>query len=828
VSSPVSSRAPYRIAVRELCEFTAKTGDLDHRFTPAPTAQEGIAAHGLVQSRRPAHYERELALCEEFESLQVRGRADGYDPRANRLEEIKTIRGRLESLPAHHRALHWAQLATYGALLCRARGLQRVQLSLVYFDLASQQEFHVTETVEAEALRAQFESRCRSFLGWARQELAHRAHRDAALERLAFPHAAMHGGQRRLIEAAQDAVRDSRPLLAQAPTGTGKTVATLFAMLKSCAAQGLDKVFYLTAKTSGRAPALAALRSLAEVSSEPPCAMTNATAEPPRPRNDASFGSSYTPEAAGTKQALPAPETTLPGAPPHASADAAAAQPSCSPDGAAPGLPLRVLEFVAREDACEFPGRACHGDACPLAKGFYDRLPDARQAALNEARLEQAQVRRIARRHQVCPYYLTQELARWSDVVVGDYNHYFDASAILHALTQAREWRVGLLVDEAHNLLERARQMYSATLDPQSFEAGMRTAPAALRAAFKPVSSYWQKLDAALPGDYQAQPAPPEELLGALRGFCAAAAELLSAGPEQPERALLESIFAARFFLRLSELAGPHSLFDMARNGPENELARTTLTLRNVLPAPHLAPRFSAAAGCALFSATLTPPDFYRDTLGLPENSSFIDVDSPFDPAQLEVRIARRISTRYRDRAASLRPIVELMAAQYARMPGNYLAFLSSFDYLRQVLNALRRRHPSIPTWEQRPRMPAAERADFLAKFTSTSSGIGFAVLGGAFAEGIDLPNERLIGAFITTLGLPPITAVNEEVARRMGEKFGAAFEYTYLYPGLQKVVQAAGRVIRSGEDRGVIHLIDERFREPRVRALLPRWWAIA
>jgi len=745
--------------VRALCEFTAKSGDLDFRFTPSPTAQEGSAGHAWVTSGRPAHYQREVTLRADHGLLHVRGRADGYDPQANRLEEIKTFRGDLSAMPANHRALHWAQLKMYGAMLCQDRRLEDIELALVYFDLGEQRETVLTEHARADELQQFFAAHCERFLDWARRELDHRNGRDAALTDLAFPHEQFHSGQRQLSRAVFSGARQARPLLVQAPTGIGKTIATLYAQLKVAPREKLDKLFFLTAKIFGRAPALQALQSLYEAS---------------------------------------------------------------------PGLPLRVLEFTSKENACEYPGRVCSGATCPLAKGFYDRLPAARAAALEQRLLTQAEVRRTALDHQVCPYYLGQELTRWADVVIGDYNHYFDASALFYALALANDWRVGVLVDEAHNLLERGRQMYSVELTPVQFHAARAGAPKSLQTVLRRVEIAWDALGASQTEHYRAHEEVPEALGLALQGAVAALTEHFARAAQEPDPALQRFYFDALYFSRLSEALGPHSVFDTTLCAdPAGGMLNAALTLRNVIPAPFLKSRFAAARACVLFSATLTPHTFYRDTLGLPPDSDFLDVESPFDAAQLQVRIERRISTRYRDRAASLEPIADLIARQYGAVPGNYLAFFSSFDYLQSALRLLQRRHPDIPVWEQLPRMPPQERRDFLARFTPHSRGVGFAVLGGAFAEGIDLPRERLIGAFIATLGLPPVNPVNTEIARRMHATFGSAYEYTYLYPGLQKVVQAAGRVIRTREDRGVVHLIDDRFRRPEVLALLPRWWAV-
>ena len=306
----------------------------------------------------------------------------------------------------------------------------------------------------------------------------------------------------------------------------------------------------------------------------------------------------------------------------------------------------------------------------------------------------------------------------------------------------------------------------------------------------------------------------------------AAVTEHLAEHPNAIDAELLRFHFDALHFQRLLESFGEHSLFDVTTS-EDGHRRSCVVCIRNVVPAPFLRPRFAAARSTVLFSATLTPRRFYADTLGLPDDAAWLDVEAPFKAEQLSVRIARDISTRFRHRGDSLEPIAALIAAQYVRRPGNYLAFLSSFDYLQQVAGVFAARHPAIPIWLQTRAMREAEREAFLARFAPGGRGIGFAVLGGSFAEGIDLPGERLIGAFIATLGLPEFSPVNEEMRRRIDTAFGAGYDYTYLFPGIRKVVQAAGRVIRTPSDRGSVHLIDDRFARPEVRRLLPPWWRI-
>lgn len=753
-TEPVS----YSVAVRALCEFTAKAGDLDLRFTPSPTALEGIVGHRTVASRRSEGYQGEVALEGVFQTLKVRGRADGYDVAQNCLEEVKTYRGDLSRQPANHRHLHWAQAKVYGWLMCQKLDLQHINVALVYFDIVSEKETCLVEAFSAADLKAFFEQHCRLFLKWAEQEMAHREARNAAAQQLAFPHAEFRPGQRHLAESVFKAVSTGRCLMAQAPTGIGKTVGTLFPMLKALAPQQLDKVFFLTAKTPGRKLALDAAQVIVDSADAPP---------------------------------------------------------------------LRVLEMIARDKACEHPDKACHGDSCPLAQGFYDRLPAARQAASDLTMLTRNALRQVALRHDVCPYYLSQEMARWADVVVADYNYYFDFSALLFGQAQASNWKVAVLVDEAHNLVERGRQMYSASLDQSALNGVRKSAPEVLKKSLQRLNREWNALHNQQPGAYQAYDKPPEKLIQALFTCSASIGDYLNDHPQGLDSALQSFYFDMLQFCRVAELYDEQFLFDISKRDLDRKRNLSNLCLRNVVPAGFIRPRLTAARSTVLFSATLSPQRYYADLLGVPAGTVWIDVESPFHADQLAVSIVSQISTRFVHRQASLVPIVELIARQFSQRPGNYLAFFSSFDYLQQVAQLLAEQHPHINMWLQSRGMAEGQRQDFLDQFTTHSQGVGFAVLGGAFGEGIDLPGARLIGAFIATLGLAQFNPVNEQMKHRMAAIFGAGYDYTYLYPGVQKVVQAAGRVIRTQQDQGVVMLIDDRFGDSKVKQLLPRWWSV-
>ena len=753
VANPAQEPPRWRVAVRALCEFAARGGDLDLRFTPAPTAQQGREGHLLVAQQRGPDHEAEITLSGRFHELEVRGRADGYDSARNRLEEVKTVRGRVEAVRANQRQLHWAQLRIYGWLFCQARGLSAVELSLVYFDIESNTEHPLVEHHERDDLRRFFDEVCNRYLGWRRQEALHRASRDAALRTLPFPHVPMRPGQRPLAEGVYRTCRASAPLLVQAPTGIGKTVGTLFPALRALPENGGDKIFFLTAKTTGRAVALQALQRLRGDSDAP--------------------------------------------------------------------VPLRVVELAAKEKTCEHKDKACHGESCPLARGFFDRLPAAREEAAQVAWLDRSALSALGRRHHVCPYYLGQEMLRWSDVVVGDYNYYFDRDALLHALTADANWRVTLLIDEAHNLYNRACAMYSADLDLAETLALRAEAPPMLTAEIDALIACWRKLRVAEP-DQPWLDEVPRPWFESLQRLLAAIGEIVQSRPADPDNRLLPFYFRALSFAGLAQEFGPHSLLGLHHEASEE----VRLELRNVVPGHFLAPRWRSAAAAVLFSATLNPSEYYADLLALPREISLLDIPSPFDPAHLDVRVAA-LSTRTRDRAATLDQLIDAMAAQYNELPGNYIAFFSSFEYLEMAYRRLCDCFPAISAWRQQRQMREEDRHAYLERFATDGAGIGFAVLGGAFAEGVDLPGSRLIGAFVATLGLPSFDAANQAVCERLEQRFGRGYDYTYLFPGLQKVVQAAGRVIRSESDRGTVILLDRRYLEPRYRALLPVHWRL-
>ena len=288
---------------------------------------------------------------------------------------------------------------------------------------------------------------------------------------------------------------------------------------------------------------------------------------------------------------------------------------------------------------------------------------------------------------------------------------------------------------------------------------------------------------------------------------------------------LLNFHFELQRFLRLVEALSDHSLSNVQTVAAE--ATEAVLCVRNVAPAIFLRQRFAALHSITLFSATLLPPDYAVQLVGLPSNTAWIDVPPTFPAEHLTVQVATGVSTRLADRGRSLQPLVAVITRQFDAHPGNYLAFFSSFDDLDQAADRLALLRPDIAQWRQDRRMGAEARHGFLARFAAGGRGIGFAVLGGVFAEGVDLPGSLLIGAFIATLGLPPVSVTQDHIQARLDKLFGADHGYADRVPAMQKVVQAAGRVLRTPQYRGWLWLLEERYGRRDVSALLPAWWRI-
>ena len=481
-----------------------------------------------------------------------------------------------------------------------------------------------------------------------------------------------------------------------------------------------------------------------------------------------------------------------------------------------PDLKLRSVTLTAKDKICLQEHRECTPEACPYANGYYDRVKAALWDGLDTHALTVDALQALARKHKVCPFELGLDLSLWCDVVVGDYNYLFDPVVhLMRFFETAGDYL--FLIDEAHNLPGRARDMHSASLCKSAFydaKKRLGKGKSSLKNALTKVNNIfieWRHRCEEVLGDSRFgrtyfEKSRAEDFDRALTKLCEPLEIWLDEhrDPGETHDALLQLYFDIRAWLRVADTFDNHFVLQISAVGSEVRAAMLCLD-----PSDFLAADFAKGRAAVLFSATLAPAGYYKDLCGLPDARA-VALRSPFDPANMGLWCARQVSTRYKDRADSIAKVSDLLAVMAAAQPGHYLAFFPSYSYLQQVWEDFTARYPDQPTLCQESAMDEGQRTE---------------LLGGVFGEGVDLTGESLIGVAVVSPGLPQIGPRQEQLRDYFEETRGAGFDYAYRYPGMNKVLQAAGRVIRTPQDRGVVLLIDDRFLVPDTRRLMPPHW---
>ena len=783
-----ANKITHTVSVRDLVTFVLRQGDLGgaREFVGSDRALAGIRGHQQIQRSRPAGYRAELPVehyveMDEF-ILHVRGRIDGLLVTSERvlLEEIKTVTAAWDRQPD---PLHWAQAKFYAFIHARAHALLELDIQLVYLELPAGQITNFHARFSFAELSAFAEATTAVYVDWLRARHHWCLARDASCVALAFPFPAYRPGQRELAVAAYRVLARGGRLFLAAPTGIGKTLATLFPAVKALGEGKLERIFYLTARTVGRGVAEKALAVLRRG-----------------------------------------------------------------------GLKLRAVTLTAKGKICVREGGLCDALTCALARGYYDRVKPAIREALAQEEITRPVLEAAALKHQVCPFELSLDVALWADAIICDYNYVFDPQVYLRRFFDEGGGAYGFLVDEAHNLVDRARDMFSADIEGRELldvkRAMKKAAPrcaralAQLHAALQKLSHTPEAPQGAVEASepafelnlFPAQAAVVQaqgDGVGTSQTFPESLMEPLQTALDEAESWLAKNEATAfredllALYFRLHAFRRTAEVYDerfvtIIESAPDTKVRLFCLD-------PSLLLRKALARGKAavFFSATLTPLDYYRTLLGGAPDDPVLQLASPFPPENLAVLIQDRIQTHFKGRAASLGDVAAAIGTLVQGRRGNYLVYFPSYQYLNAVLQAFQSGHPTVPVLVQKPGMAEAERDAFLTAFSVEHGGtlVGFAVLGGIFGEGIDLVGERLIGAVIVGVGLPQLCVERNLIRDYFQQQNGSGFEYAYTFPGMNRVLQAIGRVIRSETDRGVVLLIDARFNELRYRRLFPAWW---
>lgn len=626
---------------------------------------------------------------------------------------------------------------------------------------------HIIDDVPARGAPARFfEKLCDAVAEHAAPLIERAAVRLPTMATAAFPYPTVREGQAELMETVYAVIAHGRRLYASAPTGTGKTMSVLYPAVRALGAGKTDKVFYLTSKNTTADAAAEALRRLYDS-----------------------------------------------------------------------GADVRGVMLTSREALCP-RNRVCQGgDVCDLSPLAPTR-EDAAVRELLDARLPVVSAKELlaaAERHLVCPCELMLRYSLYCDVVIGDYNYLFDPAVALRRYFE-EGGNYTFLVDEAHNLVERARSIHHTEMS-LSYLARLAAAvrgQAPLEDAVGTFRVYYEgMMKRALHGEVREEKDGAKSAFAASRElpegyvteFCALTYALLGAyrTARGEVRARLKP-----FVWHLKKAADALTDYD-THDITFLRLTGGDLTLETICldPAAVVDRRLSLGRSAVLFSATLSPIAYYREVLGGRPGDRELELPSPFEEGHLAVAVMDKISTRYLERETTVRAVLRAILTTVKAKPGNYMVFCPSYAYLTRLAEALHRAVPALDILTQKPHMNAEERAAFLARFDANPSRalIGFCVMGGIYSEGIDLVGRRLVGAVIVGVGLPSVSDEREAIAAYFDDKSEEGRGYAYVYPGMNRVLQAAGRVIRSEGDRGVVLLIDDRFASPEYRRLLPAHW---
>jgi DNA excision repair protein ERCC-2 len=486
------------------------------------------------------------------------------------------------------------------------------------------------------------------------------------------------------------------------------------------------------------------------------------------------------------------------------------------------GLKLKSLTLTAKDKICFNPESTCSPEECDYARGHYDRIGDALNELFRLDAFTRETVQGVAARFRVCPFEFSLELALWADCIICDYNYAFDPRVFLRRLFVEEIGDYTFLIDEAHNLVDRSREMFSAELTKQPFLDVRRSLNKALPQVYQRIGKInaWLVRARRRCEQRRSEKSPPEDLYPLLRRFLKAAESWLAQNVKAAFRDdLLDLYFAVSGFMRVTEYYN-----DCYATCYERTEADFKLKLFCIDPSGHLREALGRSRAAVFFSATLTPPDYFRKILGCDDSADYVSLASPFPRNNLALFISNRVSILYRDRTRTQQEVSRILGLFTDQKAGNYLLFFPSYEYMQQIQRRYQEQCPHVQTIVQTSAMTESQRIDFLKRFDRENPAtlVGFAVMGGIFGEGIDLVGERLSGAAIVGVGLPAISLERELIREHFGNN---GFEFAYLYPGLTRVFQAAGRVIRTETDRGVVLLVDQRYGTARYTSLFPQQW---
>ena len=754
-----------RISVRSLVEFILREGDIDNRVSGSMEKDAmllGGKIHRKIQSRMGTNYTAEVPLkiqmpCDGF-VLQIEGRADGVlkDDGKVLIDEIKGILRSLEHLEAPV-PVHLALAKCYAYIYAVQNSLKCIDVQMTYCQMETEEIRRFCQEFEFQELQTWFQDLVTQYEKWAKFEIEWRNVRNDSIRQIEFPFP-YREGQRDLVASVYRTILRKKKLFIQAPTGVGKTMATVFPAVRAVG-EGLgEKIFYLTAKTIMRTVAEQAFSLLKEK-----------------------------------------------------------------------GLLYKTITLTAKEKICFCEEAECNPDACPYAKGHFDRVNDAVFDLITHSGDWSREVlEEQAKKHMVCPFEMSLDVSNWADAVICDYNYAFDPQAHLKRFfSESGKGEYLFLIDEAHNLVERGREMYSASLYKEDLLEVRKMVKAEDPKLAKGLSECNQQfLELKRECEhYQILKSVSHIALKLMNVLSKLEDYLEECKDAEKKKRVLDFYFEVRSFLNIHDIMDENYVIfsEMMEDG------RFQIKLFCVNPAVNLQNYLEQGNSTIFFSATLLPVHYYKKLLSVEKDDYAVYAHSSFPQENKFLFIGTDVSTRYTRRGESTyQRFARYIAVMAEQKKGNYMAFFPSYRFLEEVHTCfLECVDHEVDSICQVSYMDEEQREEFLEEFEQEreKSLVAFCVMGGIFSEGIDLTDDKLIGAVIAGTGLPQVCTEREILKQYFNAADMDGFDYAYLYPGMNKVLQSAGRVIRTESDRGVILLLDDRFRAMRYREVFPREW---
>lgn len=746
------------IAVKELAYFTCGSGDLQTEYLSNYDLKIGTKAHEFLQSQYLEKDEKEFYIKKEVECLGEKYLLHGFiDGVLNRheeiiIEEIKSTSTDLDEINLDYHKEHLAQAKIYAYMYGLEHNISKMHIRLTYISTVDYQTKSFDQLLEIDELEDFVFTLLTDYVGWLKLLEATNQKRNETIASISFPFEHEREGQRALMTATYKALTQKEILYTIAPTGIGKTMATMFSGLKSL--KDTDKLFYLTAKGSGKNSPIEALNILADK-----------------------------------------------------------------------GLKIKAIDITAKKKICNAKMAHCNPDDCPFAKGYFDKLKQATEEIYKEYDIYSSDIiLDITNKYQICAFEFSLNLSYYCDVVIADYNYAFDPKAQLIRYFEDDSYKPKLLVDEAHNLISRSKEMYSAHINEFDI-INVRSKlnefkPSVRKCCNKILEIFDNYREEIAVNTLFVDKSMNEELNILLRELLTKCDDIFEHNKKIKDKDLiLESYFKILDFLRISEyFSETHRMLVKLDNDVVNIYYLCLDASKFILDTIH-----SSVYGIVFFSATLYPIKYYSNLLTQGEGK-YLELPSPFEPNNLDIIINNEISTKYKNRIYSVDKIIETIEVLSSTKPGNYIVFFPSYQYLNMVVSQIV--EPDFEIIIQKNDLNEEDKNKIIDKFkTTTNNKFGFFVMGGTFSEGIDFIGDSLSGVIIVGVGLPMVCDENNLLKEYFDNIYDSGFDYAYTYPGFNKVIQAVGRVIRDYTDRGVAILMDERFGYSSYKELFPPHW---